>query len=1542
MQIDESFGRLLKQRRKTLDLTQEDLAKQVGCAVITIKKIESDRLRPSKQIAELLSKALHIPTDDHAAFVRLARATPRSQSTPKLPQTPSPVSVASVSINLDGQQVKGYELRERIGAGGFGQVYRAHHMGIGRSVAIKMIWPHYANHPTFIARFEAEAQIVAQLEHPHIVPLYDYWREPNGAYLVMRYVRGGSLQSAFGKKPWSLEQVTRLLNHVGAALHFAHGRGVVHRDVKPANILLDIEGNAYLADFGIAKDLWTSAPDELTETGAVIGSPDYLSPEQIKDEPITPQTDVYSLGIMLYAMLTSRHPFTGLTPVERLAKHLNEPLPALGAARPDLPAAFNTIIQRATAKRPNDRYPDVAHLLADWHRASELAASATHQPLAITLSMLAPFFPDTPTATAEVAVAATASDSVSLPNPYKGLRAFSEADAADFFGRATLTGRLLERLAEERKDARFLAVVGPSGSGKSSVVRAGVIPALRRGGLPGSERWFVVELIPGTHPLEELEIGLLKVAVQQPSGLMEQLQRDARGLLRAARLVLPNDDTSELVLVVDQFEELWTLVDSQAAREHFLDSLIAAVTDPRSRVRVLVTLRADFYDRPLQHAGLGELMRTRTEVVLPLTPDELEQAISGPAQRVGAQLEPGLARLIVKDVSDQPGTLPLLQYALTELFERREGQTLTLAAYQSNGGAFGALARRADQLYANLDPTGQEAARQLFLRLVTLGEGVEDTRRRIRRDELTTLMDAAFSVQGPLSAMDEVIDVYGCYRLLTFDRDPVTRGPTVEIAHEALIRHWRQLGSWLDASRANLRVQRQLATAAREWVQSERDPSFLATGGRLVQFEGLAFVDDMVLNHEEQEYLNTSLAERERLAEQDRAREAELRASLLHSEAQRLAAEANRLLQAGGNAELIALLAIASMRMRYTPQGDEALAGAAMLNYALGIYNHNGLDLVITSDGKTAIIVGNSVDAFVFDLTIGAEQGIFAGGHTDYIYGVALSPDGRMLATGGMDGLVCLWDVETRTVFATCIGHNASIWRVAFSPDGTKLLSGGGDQKARLWDVRTGRELRCFEGHQHLVTGVAFALNGSLIGTASVDGTARLWDVETGAEQVCYSGHRGSVMCIAIAPNGRTVVTGGADATVRLWDADRGRELYCCRGHNETIQRVVFSPDGSRFVSCCEDGTVRMWDVSNGSEVQRYDGHAKFAFAAAFTPDGRQFLTTGGDGVSRLWDAHPKPYLPTFEGSLACFSPDGKLVATGHLDGIARLWEVQTGIMLREYVQHTSEITSVAFTHDGTRLFTGSQDTVARVWDVATGRELLALRGHTTNVRPVFLSPDGRLLLTGSDDRTARLWDATSGDLLHVLRGHNDQVFDATFSPDGRLVVTGSVDGTIRLWDSASGAELRVLHESAASVAFTPDGATLITANWSGNISLWDVASGNEIGSLLGHITTVWMLRVSPSGRYLLSGSSDRTARLWDLQKRQEIRRFAGHTSGVFSVDFSPDERHVLTAGNDVTVRMWDIDYHDTIRYLCSRLLRDFSDDERAQYGISKDMPTCP
>ncbi len=758
-----------------------------------------------------------------------------------------------------GLAVRGYELRDKLGEGGYGVVYRAYQPTVGREVAIKVIRPELANDPTFIRKFEGEAQLVARLEHPHIVPLYDYWREPGAAYLVMRLMGRGNLGDIIDSTALSADRAAKVIKQISSALHAAHRSAVAHGDIKPENILIDGAGNAFLADFAIALGAGDGKP------GRILDAP-YASPEQLADGAASLSADVYSFGVVMAQAITGLH---------------GEPAQVIGA----LPPAVARVIEKATALDPTARYDDINAFAADAIRELTGAEEVSE-----------PF------------------DGGEVENPYMGLRPFDQTDSALFFGRDRLVTRLVTRLGEPGQRSRLVAVVGPSGSGKSSLVKAGLLPALRQGALPGSDEWFAIDMTPAPHPFEELESALMRVAVDPPPTLLEQLAGSETGLRRVVRQLLP--EGSQLLLVVDQFEELFTQVDQETA-DRFMGTLVETVRDPHSNIRIVITLRADFYDRPLRHRGLGELLREGTEVITPMSPEELEQAITRPAATVRVAFDPALVAQLVTDVVDRPGALPLLQFTLTELFDNRTAATIPLASYQAVGGVSGALVARADGLLAGVSPTAQDAARQVFLRLVTLGEGAEDTRRRVLEAELHQL-----AVES--KDLDQILQVFGRHRLLSFDRDPVTRGPTVEISHEALLTQWKRLRNWIDDARHDVRSQRRLAQAMGEWIGAGRTANYLLHGGQLDQLAGWATVTTLPLSAPESEFLQASLTERDR-AEREKREQAE-RAT----EAERRARQRLRLLSIVGiAAAVVAVLAVFAFLQRQAARDSEAEAVTA-------------------------------------------------------------------------------------------------------------------------------------------------------------------------------------------------------------------------------------------------------------------------------------------------------------------------------------------------------------------------------------------------------------------------------------------------------------------------------------------------------------------------------------------------------------------------------------------------------------------------------------
>ncbi len=381
-----------------------------------------------------------------------------------------------------GTILRGYELGTPIGEGSFGTIYQATQPSVGREVAIKVIRAEFANDPDFIRRFETEAQLVAHLEHPHIVPLYDYWREPGGAYLVMRLLRGGNAEDRLvSEGPLPVSTVVTIIDQIGGALAVAHARGVIHRDVKPANILFDEAGIAYLADFGIA------VRDERRDDGSGLrsaGSPLYASPEQVRGEEVTASSDVYSLGVAAFELLVGKTAFSADSVQALLDEKLRASVPSLRHSRPDLRPALDAVLARATAVKWTDRFPDMGEFVLAFRAAAASTPEAlmTGEPKMVAV--------ERPRAAASRTLVKL---ELGTLNPYKGLRAFQESDSQDFFGRTQLVDDLIDRV----RTRRLVAVVGASGSGKSSVVRAGLLPALVE------DHLFTVTIIPGAHPLEE-------------------------------------------------------------------------------------------------------------------------------------------------------------------------------------------------------------------------------------------------------------------------------------------------------------------------------------------------------------------------------------------------------------------------------------------------------------------------------------------------------------------------------------------------------------------------------------------------------------------------------------------------------------------------------------------------------------------------------------------------------------------------------------------------------------------------------------------------------------------------------------------------------------------------------------------------------------------------------------------------------------------------------------------------------------------------------
>jgi WD40 repeat protein/DNA-binding SARP family transcriptional activator len=1122
--------------------------------------------------------------------------------------------------------------------------------------------------------------------------------------------------------------------------------------------------------------------------------------------------------------------------------------------------------------------------------------------------------------------------------PFKGLQYFDQADANLFFGREMLTAKLVAHLAPTRGE-RFLAVVGASGSGKSSIVRAGLIPALVRGepladgSLPpaGSTGWPVHVITPTAHPLEALALSLTRDAesVTATTTLMDDLARDPRSLhLHVCRL-LPQavGQPANLLLVVDQFEELFTLCRSEAERQAFVDNLMAAVERDGPTV-VVIALRADFYARCGQLAPLREALEKRQVYIGPMSAEELRRAVTEPAQQGGWAFEPGLVEFLLQEVGDEPGALPLLSHTLLETWRRRRGRALTFDSYRESGGVRGAIAQTADRVLQGLEPEQQAIARHIFLRLTELGEGAPDTRRRAKLAELVPRPEDAPAVEAVVRTLADA-------RLITTSED------TAEVAHEVLIREWPTLRGWLDENRAELQLQRHLTEAAQAWAKLERDPGELYRGARLAHASEWAETHAGELNPLEREFLEASqeLARR-REAEREARRQRELEAAqkLAAAEKQRAEEQARagrrlRWLAVGLGLFLLVALVSALLAFQQANRAGQQARQATARELAAAALNNLNVDpersLLLALQAVTETY---SVDQTVLpeaeDALHQAVQALRVQFTVLSTGGVAFSPDGTRLATTDLDGTAKIRDAATGQELLTLAGHTDDVMNLVFSPDGTRLATTSLDGTARIWDATTGKQLLTLRGHTDGLISPAFSPDGTRLVTTSYDRTARVWDVSSGEELLPLT-HPTWTSGPDFSPDGTLVAIAGPDPdnavfVARVWDVSTGEQVLTLAGHASDVNEVDFSPDGTRLATASTDGTAKVWDATTGEELLTLDGHTGWVFGVDFSPDGTRLATGGQDGTARLWDATTGRELLTLAGHAAgignvAFSPDGKRLITGSADGTAKVWDI-TPEGSREWLTlagHTDVAFKVAYSPDGNRLVTASWDGTAKVWDAATGWEILTLAGHTAEVVGITFSPDSAYLATASYDGTARVWNAASGEELLTL--DTGWVFDIAFSPDGTRLATGGADGTAKVWDistalkagAATGQELLTLPghtDFVFRVAFSPDGTRLATASWDETVKLWDTATGQELVTLSGHTGEVNSVVFSPDGSRLATASTDSTAKVWDARTGEELFTLSGHAARVWDVAFSPDGTRLATMSFDGVAKLWDLE----------------------------------
>ncbi|MEH1894217.1 MAG: AAA-like domain-containing protein [Nostoc sp.] len=583
--------------------------------------------------------------------------------------------------------------------------------------------------------------------------------------------------------------------------------------------------------------------------------------------------------------------------------------------------------------------------------------------------------------------------------------------------------------------------------------------------------------------------------------------------------------------------------------------------------------------------------------------------------------------------------------------------------------------------------------------------------------------------------------------------------------------------------------------------------------------------------------------------------------------------------------------------------------------------------VVFSPDGKTLASASWDKTIKLWNRETGKEITTLRG-HSDKVYSVVFSPDGKTLASASRDKTMKLWNLDTGKEITTLRGHSDKVFSVVFSPDGKTLASASDDKTIKLWNLDTHKEITTLRGHSDWVNSVVFSPDGKTLASASYDKTIKLWNLETGKEITTLRGHSSSVNSVVFSPDGKTLASASDDKTIKLWNRDTGKEITTLRGHSDKVFSVVFSPDGKTLASASSDYTIKLWNRDTGKEITTLRGHSSSVNSVVFSPDGKTLASASSDKTIKLWNRDTGKEITTLRGhsdwvSTVVFSPDGKTLASASLDNTIKLWNRETGKEITTLRGHSSSVNSVVFSPDGKTLASASWDKTIKLWNRDTGKAITTLRGHSNEVSSAVFSPDGKTLASASWDKTIKLWNLDTGKEITTLRGHSNKVFSAVFSPDGKTLASASWDNTIKLWNLNTGKAITTLrgHSSSVnSVEFSPDGKTLASASDDNTIKLWNLNTGKAITTLRGHSSLVNSVEFSPDGKTLVSASDDNTIKLWNLDTGKEITTLIGHSNPVYSVEFSPDGKTLASASGDNTIKLWNLNLDDLLAEGCSRL----------------------
>jgi len=1136
-------------------------------------------------------------------------------------------------------------------------------------------------------------------------------------------------------------------------------------------------------------------------------------------------------------------------------------------------------------------------------------------------------------------------------SPFRGLAAFGAKHAPVFFGRSRDITKVIDRLKDAaEKGCPFLLVDGASGAGKSSLVRAGLVPRLTAAGVvPSVDIWRVAVMRPAEivgDPFAALARALLVAESDLPEAeqgrppalpelsasdfpraddlaallahadasapkpilstfsAIEQTAREKEGYGRAVKVAL--------LLVVDQLDELFGADIGNDIRARFAQLLRLLARS--GRVWVIATLRADLFDHFLSQKDLKQLKDDGSSYDLaPPDAAALAEIVRAPAAAAGLVYESDtktgerLDERLLAD-AERADLLPLLQFTLNQLFEARErrdhGGQLTFAAYRALGGLEGAVEKEAEAAFARLGATEQARLPRLLRELVAPAGDATITAARAAFDiRPVPLADAAYD-EASARLVQALIDA----RILLSSGEGGQA--TVRLAHARVLDSWQRASKIVADNADFYRIRAEVEEQRRRWDAAGRRRDLLIGRGR-----PLAEAESIVRNFSGE--LPTATREFVRRS----GRRARLMQTLTAAAAVIFAAVAGVAVYEWRHTVSLQREAVEKRDQLLVSQSRFLVDRANQGNQAGDAGTAMLLALQALPDTRSGVgrPMVHEAEAALFAAYQDLKERIVLKGHDGVLWSARLAPDGKRIVTASEDKTARVWNAENGDQLAILRGHTEGVRVASFSPDGRQVITGSTDKTARLWNAETGQQSAVLE-HDGVVRSAAFSSDGRRVVTASDDKTARIWDVQTGKQIAALTGHTARVRDAAFSPNGRYVLTSSDDKTARLWDSKTGEPVHILEGHTQSVRGVAFSPDGERAVTTSLDHSARVWSVETGKQSVIL-GHGDVVTSAAFSPDGQRIVTASDDNTVPIWDAQMGERIVTLSGRTAVYSPDGRSIVTSDGD-TARIWNADNGKLAMVLRGHRSRVTGAVFSPDGRSVLTASDDKTARLWSAGTetNTQMAVLAAHTGSAGRAVFSPDGRRALTASDDNSVRLWDAEAGRQIATFTRAGSGM--AAFSPDGRLVAIPD-NNTVVVRDANTGErEDRIFqgHSAAVqSVAFSADGRRIVTASDDRTARVWDLQTGGQIAALTEHTAPVRSAVFSPDGLRVVSTqtpqrsgnvtivtSNDSVALLWDALSGRVILRFEGDMVQLYDATFSPDGKRIVTASGDNTARIWD------------------------------------